>query len=136
MDFHQESVAKKSPKIYHQSLPSSGAAREILRQSGQFWTPDWVAEAMTYYVLLDKSPILFDPAVGEGIFYKTAKLLKNELGYTPKLSGYEIDSDVLKQAVKNGLSAEDLANVKTDDFVFNPPKRKMEKQCCVDHEYS
>ena len=25
--------------------------REILRQKGQFWTPDWVAEAMVAYVL-------------------------------------------------------------------------------------
>ena len=126
MDFHQASVAEKPhKKIPHQILPSSGAARENLRQKGQFWTPEWVAEAMTYYVLLDKSPILFDPAVGEGIFYKTAKHLSQELGYTPKLFGYEIDSDVLKQAFKNGLSSEDLANVEINDFVLNPPKQKM-----------
>lgn len=126
MDFHQESVAEKPrAKIHHQLLPNSGAARETLRKKGQFWTPEWVAEAMTYYVLQDKSPILFDPAVGEGIFYKSAKQLNSELGYTPALFGYEIDSDVLKQAIKNGLSAEDLVNVKISDFVFNPPKQKM-----------
>ena len=126
MDFHQESVANKShKKIQHQVLPSSGKARETLRQKGQFWTPEWVAEAMTYYVLLDKNPVLFDPAVGEGIFYKTAKQLGQELGFTPKLFGYEIDSDVLKQTLNNGLSLEDLANVEIADFVFNPPKQKM-----------
>lgn len=112
-------------KIRHQVLPSSGFARETLRQKGQFWTPEWVAEAMTHYVLLDKSPVLFDPAVGEGIFYKTAKKLNSELGYTPKLFGYEIDSDVLKRAIGNGLSSEDLANVQISDFVLNPPKQKM-----------
>ncbi len=97
MDFHQESVANKShKKIQHQVLRSSEKSRETLRQKGQFWTPEWVAEAMTYYVLLDKSPVLFEPAVGEGIFYKTAKQLGKELDFTPKLFGYEIDSDVLK----------------------------------------
>ena len=126
MDFHQKSVTEKShKKIRHQFLPSSGEARETLRQKGQFWTPEWIAEAMTYYVLLDKSSILFDPAVGEGIFYKTAKQLSRELGYTPKLFGYEIDSDVLKQALKNGLSSTDLVDVKVADFVLNPPKQKM-----------
>ncbi len=124
MEFAKESVTN-SKKVLHQSLPSSGAARETLRKKGQFWTPEWVAEAMTYYVLLDKSEILFDPAVGEGVFYKTAKQLNNELGYTPKLVGNEIDSKVLTQAVENGLSSKDLENVKIADFVFNPPKQKM-----------
>ncbi len=124
MEFAKESV-NDNKKILHQSLPSSGAARETLRKKGQFWTPEWVAEAKTYYVLLDKSKILFDPAVGEGIFYKTAKKLNEELGYTPKLSGYEIDSKVLKRAVKNGLSLEDLKNIEKADFVFNPPKQKL-----------
>lgn len=126
MDFHQKSVAENSyEKILHQVLPRSGEARENLRQKGQFWTPEWVAEAMTYYVLLDKSPILFDPSVGEGIFYKTAKQLNSELGYTPKLYGCEIDSEVLQQAVKNGLSAKELENVEIADFVLNPPQQKM-----------
>ena len=96
-----------SKKIRHQLLPASGFVREILRNKGQFWTPEWVAEAMTSYVLLDKSAILFDPAVGEGVFYQTAKKLNSELGYTPKLFGYEIDSEVLTQAVKNGLSPQE-----------------------------
>ncbi len=114
-----------SKKIRHQLLPSSGFARETLRNKGQFWTPEWVAEAMLSYVLLDKSPILFDPAVGEGVFYQTAKKLNAELGYTPKLFGYEIDSEVLTQAIKNGLSSQDLANVQVSDFVSNPPKQKF-----------
>lgn len=114
-----------SRKIRHQILPSSGIVRETLRNKGQFWTPEWVAEAMTSYVLLDKSPILFDPAVGEGVFYQTAKKLNSELGYTPKFFGYEIDSAVLGTAIKNGLSAQDFANVKISDFVLNPPIQKF-----------
>lgn len=114
-----------STKIRHQILPPTGVARETLRNKGQFWTPEWVAEAMTSYVLLDKSSILFDPAVGEGIFYQTAKKLNSELGYTPKLFGYEIDSDILLQSIKNGLSSQDLSNVIISDFVLNPPKQKF-----------
>lgn len=126
MAFRQETIAENSPKkILHQFLPNGGAAREALRQNGQFWTPEWIAEAMICYVLRDKSPDLFDPAVGEGIFYKTAKRLNGELGCAPTLLGYEIDSDVLRRAVGNDLSAEDLANVKICDFVFDPPTRKM-----------
>ena len=125
MDFYQESVAASPKKIQHQVLPSSGLARETLRQKGQFWTPEWVAEAMVRYVLLDKSPILFDPAIGEGIFHLTAKKLSYEIGYTPKLIGYELDREILEQASKNGLSPNDLADIKISDFVFDPPKQKL-----------
>ena len=126
MDFSEKlAPVNSSKKIRHQTLPSSGVARETLRNKGQFWTPEWVAEAMTSYVLLDKSPILFDPAVGEGVFYQTAKKLKSELGYTPKLFGYEIDSEVLRQAVKNGLLPQDLENVKVSDFVLDSSDQKF-----------
>lgn len=126
MAFSEKLAPINSQKtIRHQKLPTAGFARETLRQKGQFWTPEWVAEAMILYVLFDKSPVVFDPAVGEGIFYNTAKKLNFELGYTPKLLGYEIDSAVLVQAKKNGLSASDLENVKISDFVLNPPKQKM-----------
>lgn len=114
-------VASQKVK-HHQKLPHSGIERENLRQKGQFWTPKWVAEAMAYYVLLDKSKEMFDPAVGEGAFYKAAKQISKELGYMPTLLGREIDSEVLKEALNNGLSSEDLENVKLADFVFNPPK--------------
>lgn len=126
MAFSEKLAPINSPKkIRHQILPASGFARETIRDKGQFWTPEWVAEAMTSYVLLDQCPILFDPAVGEGVFYQTAKKLNSELGYTPKLFGYEVDSEVLKQAIKNGLSSQDLANVQISDFVLNPPKQKF-----------
>lgn len=112
-------------KIQHQFLPSAGVEREKLRNKGQFWTPEWVAEAMVSYVLLDRSPVIFDPAVGEGIFYKTVKNLNSELGYLPKLFGYEIDTEVLKRAKAGELSAEDLANVQIADFVLNSPKERF-----------
>jgi len=59
--------------IYHQKLPSAGKEREELRKKGQFWTPAWVADAMIAYALAEESDHLFDPAVGEGAFFRAAK---------------------------------------------------------------
>ncbi|MGH8402728.1 MAG: N-6 DNA methylase, partial [Gammaproteobacteria bacterium] len=50
------------------SLPK-GLARRALQQKGQFWTPDWVAEAMAAYVLDVDPQVVFDPAVGAGAFF-------------------------------------------------------------------
>lgn len=55
-----------------QNLPRNGLAREKLREKGQFWTPDWIARPMVSYAL-QESDTLFDPAVGEGAFFKAAK---------------------------------------------------------------
>ncbi|HZF39482.1 MAG TPA: N-6 DNA methylase, partial [Blastocatellia bacterium] len=56
-----------------QKLPSDWAAREALRDKGQFWTPQWVAEAMIAYCLADTVESVFDPAVGAGAFFIAAK---------------------------------------------------------------
>jgi adenine-specific DNA-methyltransferase len=110
-----------SIKVKHQSLPSSGEAREALRQKGQFWTPGWVAEAMVSYVLLDKSKIIFDPAVGEGAFFQAVSQISEDLGYIPRFIGREIDKDVLKKAQENN-SFNDFAEIELLDFVLHPPK--------------
>ncbi len=109
-----------------QKLPGSGPKREALRKQGQFWTPDWVAEAMVGYVLGNDSDTLFDPAVGEGAFFRAAKVVAREIGTELRLFGAEIDPDVLRQARQSGLSAEDLASVEIGDFVLDPPKRSFE----------
>jgi len=49
--------------------------REALRQKGQFWTPDWLADAMVAYVLERDDQVLFDPAIGAGAFFLAAKRL-------------------------------------------------------------
>ncbi len=112
-------------KINHYKLPSSGQARELLREKGQFWTPDWVAEAMVEYVLVDNSNSLFDPAVGAGAFFRAGKTIAKETGRYISLSGMEIDSSVLEQAIRHSLSREDIANVKIGDFIFDPPNKKF-----------
>jgi hypothetical protein len=103
-------------------LPASGPARETLREKGQFWTPDWVAEAMVGYLLAGGCGEVFDPAVGMGAFFRAAKSLERETGKTIVLSGTEIDPHALELASQNGLSQNDLANVEITDFVLYPPK--------------
>lgn len=47
----------------HQFIPASRREREALREKGQFWTPDRVAEAMVAYALGGGAKTIFDPAV-------------------------------------------------------------------------
>ncbi|MEW6718634.1 MAG: N-6 DNA methylase [Chloroflexota bacterium] len=112
-------------KINSYKLPSSGDARELLREKGQFWTPDWIAEAMVEYVLMDNAGEIFDPAVGAGAFFRAAKTVAKEKDIYITLKGMDIDPTVLDQAIEYGLTEDDIDKVTLGDFVFNPPHRKM-----------
>ena len=112
-------------KVSSYKLPTSGQAREKFREKGQFWTPDWVAEAMVAYVLADKGNTLFDPAVGAGVFFRAAKTIANERGLCISLSGMDIDSNVLKEALLDGLTEDDLSGVILGDFVFQSSQTKL-----------
>ena len=112
-------------KVNSYKIPSSGEARENLRKKGQFWTPDWIAEAMVDYVFADKGGILFDPAVGAGAFFRAAKLVAHEKKLPYSLSGMDIDSNALDEAIQFGLLKEDIKNVKIGDFIFQSPKDKL-----------
>jgi hypothetical protein len=102
-------------------LPPAGAAREALREKGQFWTPDWVTEAMVAYALSAGAETVFDPAVGEGAFLRAAKAVGAELRRTVSLLGTEIDPGALSNARAAGLAASDLAAVEIRDFIADPP---------------
>jgi hypothetical protein len=110
----------------HQRLPSAGPEREALRRKGQFWTPDWVAEAMVAYAVGGGSRHVFDPAVGAGAFFRAAKMLAAEFGRELSLLGTEVDGDALREARQNGLSSDDLARVGLSDFVLQPPREKFD----------
>lgn len=110
---------------YHQKLPANGTAREMLREKGQFWTPDWVAQAMVAYVLADGAEELFDPAVGAGVFFKAAKQFAYEKNRTLTLKGTEIDPEILTMAVTNGLSTNDIEGIQIRDFVLTPSEKKL-----------
>jgi len=106
-------------------LPSSWEARELLREKGQFWTPDWVAEPMVEYVLAGKDDLLFDPAVGAGAFFRAAKAVASKKGISIRFAGMEIDPAALSQARDDGLSEDDIASVEVADFVLQPPRKKF-----------
>jgi hypothetical protein len=108
-----------------QKLPSDWAGREALREKGQFWTPQWVAEAMITYCLADGPESLFDPAVGAGAFFIAAKKIAEKKRRRINLFGAELDRDALRQAESNGLPARDLEQVVIGDFVLRPPDRRF-----------
>ena len=60
--------------IMHQQIPKEWKEREKLRDKGQFWTPDWVAEAMISYVKKN-ARLIFDPGTGTGAFFRALKKL-------------------------------------------------------------
>ena len=113
------------PKNNLYKIPSSGEAREELRKSGQFWTPDWVAEAMVAYVLGNKGGKLFDPAVGAGAFFRAAKTIAIEKGFSVHFSGMDIDPLTLEKAINQGLDYSDIKDVKIGDFICQHPQEKL-----------
>jgi len=123
-------MAKPTTQKYHQKLPGAGAEREALRVKGQFWTPDWVAEAMVAYAISGGSKQVFDPAVGAGVFFKAAKTISSDTGLSLELAGTEIDPRALEQAKENGLSNDDLSKVQITDFVLHPPKGLLSAIVC------
>ncbi len=101
-------------------LPTQKFDRERLREKGQFWTPDWIADAMVAYALSNGSEHILDPAVGAGVFLRAAKKLAGKLNRTVHLWGTEIYPEVLEQARHNGLSEEDIEHIAIRDFVLDP----------------
>lgn len=90
--------------------------REILREKGQFWTPEWIAKAMLSYVSKG-SNLVFDPATGNGAFLKSLIKLNKNINFY----GVDIDPDVLKNPLYDSVKAK----VEIKDFLVNPPKKKF-----------
>jgi hypothetical protein len=99
----------------HQLIPSAGAGREALRVKGQFWTPAWLAKAMSAWVTAERPSQLFDPAVGPGTFFSAAR----EMGFNGKFAGFELDDAVLAEAYKLGLNPVELSEIQIGDFIQN-----------------
>jgi len=98
---------------WRQRLPG-GAARERLREKGQFWTPDWIADGMVSFALGDEGKEVFDPAAGSGAFFRAAQRLRAGV----RLLGTEIAPEVLDGTLP--------AEVEIRDFVLDPPERRFE----------
>jgi hypothetical protein len=96
-----------------QKLPASGPAREALREKGQFWTPQWLAKAMAAWVVAERPPVLFDPAVGPGTFFAAAR----DVGFKGDFAGFEVDDSTLSESYKLGLAPSQLREIVVGDFI-------------------
>lgn len=99
-----------------QHIPTNWTEREALREKGQFWTPDWVADAMVAYVAAH-ADLVFDPATGGGAFL--AALRRGYPGV--HFYGTDIDEKVLGDLIYFG---EDC-HVELRDFIQNPPRQQF-----------
>jgi len=102
----------------HQKLPVGWHERENLREKGQFWTPDWVAEAMVAYVA-ENTKLIFDPATGRGAFFEVLK--KIDLAKQITFFGTDIDKAVLSDDIYDDPSC----IIELRDFIKKPPQRKF-----------
>ncbi|NJM11299.1 MAG: hypothetical protein HC889_04870 [Synechococcaceae cyanobacterium SM1_2_3] len=63
--------------------------------------------------------------VGAGAFFRAAKTIAKEKGFSVNLSGMDIDPLALEQAIEQGLNGSDIAGVKIGDFIFEHPPEKQ-----------
>lgn len=103
--------------IINQKVPTNWDKREKLRDKGQFWTPDWVADAMVAYVA-QQADIVFDPGVGKGAFYTALKKLDQKI----KFCGTDIDPQIIEEAKSEGIFDENC-DIEVRDFILNPPQK-------------
>jgi hypothetical protein len=96
-----------------QQVPSSGLAREALREKGQFWTPAWLARVMASWVTACGPRVLFDPAVGPGTFFAAAR----QAGFAGDFAGFELHGSALAESYTFGLPASELRGVTVGDFI-------------------
>lgn len=105
--------------VIHQKLPNNWTEREKLRDKGQFWTPEWVANAMVAYV--EKvSDVIFDPGVGMGVFYSALKNINKEKAFY----GIDIDPEIILESKTAGI-LDNKSKVEIRDFILNPPDEKF-----------
>ncbi len=99
-----------------QHIPTNWVEREALRSKGQFWTPDWVADAMIAYVATD-ADLVFDPATGGGAFLAALRRACPDIPFY----GTDIDDEVLRDLIYVGENC----HIETRDFIKNPPKQQF-----------
>ncbi|WP_191083030.1 N-6 DNA methylase [Roseococcus microcysteis] len=107
-----------------QALPATGPKREALREKGQFWTPDWVADAMVAWCAKDADHV-FDPAVGAGAFFRAAKRLAARTRAPRELLGTEIDPKQIVLGCELGLAQTDYEKVVVTDFMRHRFERRF-----------
>lgn len=91
--------------------------KEKSRDMGQFWTPDWIADAMVAYVS-QGAEVVFDPGAGKGAFYTALKKLTRRI----KFYGIDIDPEIIKEAKTEGIF-DKHSKLEIRDFILNPPEK-------------
>lgn len=99
-----------------QAIPSNWEERENLREKGQFWTPDWVADAMVQYVAKDTT-LVFDPATGRGAFWAALQRQFPDCRFL----GTDIDQEVLQDSIYQQAGCV----VELRNFIKNPPTQRF-----------
>ncbi len=102
-----------------QTVPTHWIEREKLRGKGQFWTPDWIADAMVAYVA-QGADVIFDPGVGKGAFYTALKKIAPDKNFF----GTDIDPDIIAEARQEGIFGKDTI-LEIRDFILNPPQKRF-----------
>jgi hypothetical protein len=141
-------VPAKTPKT------PEWAARERLRDKGQFWTPSWVAQPMVTYSAQGAEGI-FDPGVGRGAFAKATAQVAHLEGRSLAFAGSEVDPEILTSVRQEEPNTPWLSKVRREDFltrksvpvqfgiVANPPyirhhrldaARKAELRALLQHD--
>jgi hypothetical protein len=105
-----------------QVIPRDWARREKLRAKGQFWTPDWIADAMVAYAAKD-SCTLFDPAAGEGVFYRALIRFCMKRGGPFHFYGTDVDEQLLLKIKGQDSCESETCQLELRDFIRSPPKR-------------
>ncbi len=95
------------------------AERERLRAKGQFWTPDWVAEAMTAYVAAHTCTV-FDPAAGEGAFYRALLRVCRGRSEPIRFIGSDLDGQLLMKVKEQDWYDPATCQLETRDFLQTP----------------
>jgi hypothetical protein len=96
-----------------QTLPGAGPEREALRETGQFWTPPWLAKAMAAWVVTNHPDVIFDPAVGPGTFFAAARAV----GFKGHFDGFELHEEAFKDGWRLGLNSAEFERVIIGDFI-------------------
>lgn len=92
------------------------AARERLRDKGQFWTPSWVAQAMVTYAAQGMEGV-FDPGVGRGAFARATEDVAELDGRSLAFAGSEVDSEILASLRQEEPDSVWLGKVRREDFM-------------------
>ncbi len=110
------------------------ASREYRKANGQFFTPKWIANGLARWVTDTNPETILDPAFGLGILSESCR----EAGYSGRISGYEIDRDIVDfwrqrmgERFEVDLCCDDFLHSSAERFdavVANPPYNRFQNR--------